>query len=244
LARTAVFAFTALIVFGISNPVHAQVATAYINPVGKFTPYSGAPFGLVSWGMDFDVNLPVLVTNLGTYDFQQDSVFLHDVSVGIFNRDTQALASNVLTFTTSSPGSLQLGSRFKSLGPALLLTSGFHGSIVAFGITEAGSGGEPLVDESNQNSPTWSLNDSGGLLSFVGTSRLVSSSSLTYPTTPDTFVVHPAFAPNQYMAGTFQFTAVPEPGSLTLLGVALLSVLRFSRRQAKSLRDSGTDRVN
>ncbi len=206
---------------------------AYVNPAGPFNTYVGSPFGTVPWGMDFDVNSPVNVSALGSYDDLQDGVFLHDVVVGIFDRDTQNLVGATQTFSTASPGALIGGSRFKSLASPITLPAGFHGSIVAWGITEANSGGEPLVDESN-NTPTWTLDTGGGLLSFVGTSRLLAtgSASITYPSVPDTFVVHGSYASHQYMAGTFQFAAVPEPSTIALAGLAIAVVsAAFYRRR-------------
>jgi hypothetical protein len=202
-----------LFVAGFVATPACAVFTAYINPAGSFTAYTGGPFGTIPWGMDFDVNAaPVSVTALGVYDFLQDGNFLHDVIVGIYNRDTQTLFGTTLTFSSASPGTLEGGSRFKQLSSPLQLTAGFHGSVVAWGFTETGSGGEPFIDESN-NTPTWTLDTGGGLLSFVGTSRLLSSgsASITYPTVPDLFFTHSAFARNQYMTGTFKYTAIAKP---------------------------------
>lgn len=211
---------------------------AFINPAGTFAPYSGAPTGTPPWGMDFDVNAsPVLITSLGSFDYQQDGVFLRDVVVGIYDRDTQTLVGSTQTFSTASPGALLGGSRFKAVSSPFVLPANFHGSIVAWGITELGSGGEPVVDESNNN-PTWTLDTGGGLLSFVGTSRLLGSpgsGSITYPTVPDLNFVHPAYAKNQYMAGTFQFVAVPEPSTL-VLGFAGLAVLGLATLRKKTRR--------
>ena len=166
---------------GLSGkPAHGAFI-AYVNPAGNGNSFAGGPTGLASMGMDFDVNSAITVTSLGAFDFAQDGQFLHDVVVGIFDRDTQSLVGSTVTFSTASPGTLIDGSRFISLSTPLQLSSEFHGSIVAFGYSSTGGGGgEPFVDESN-NVANWTLNDGGGLLSFVGTSRYSVTSSLAFP---------------------------------------------------------------
>jgi hypothetical protein len=115
--RTKWLFLVSTVLFGaefVATPAWA-VFTAYINPAGSFSPYTGAPFGTVPWGMDFDVNAaPVSVTALGAYDYLQDGNFLHDVVVGVYNRDTQTLVGTTLTFSSTSPGTLEGGSRFSS----------------------------------------------------------------------------------------------------------------------------------
>ncbi len=205
--------------------------TADVNPAGTFTPFSGTPFGLVNWGMDFDVNQPIFVTDLGAYDVDQDGIFNHEVKVGIFNRDTQTLLGFAGSFTSADPGTLEGGSRFKSLPTALVLPAGFHGSIVAWGYTVFGAGGEPLVDEAHQP-PSWTLDDGGGLLSFVGTSRYGTdvTPDIDYPTTPDIYFANPSYARNQNMTGTFKFTTVPEPTSTSFGTLAALALCLRRRR--------------
>ncbi len=178
---------------------------AFVNPTGNLPVYDGNPPGLLSLGMDFDVTAPIRITSLGAYDYLQDGIFSHDVTVGVFARDSGQLIGQPSTFTTADPGSLIQGSRFKSLASPILLPAGFRGSIVAFGYCSilGYAGGERFVDEYNSNPPRQSTSG-GGLLTFSA-SRYVGASSLFYATNIDLSFAHPDYSTNQYMAGTFVF---------------------------------------
>jgi hypothetical protein len=194
-------------------------------------------------GMDFDVLAPIYVTRVGAYDGRQnvpvvgqpgDGVQPIDevapivgdlidpflIEVGIFDRNTQTLvAGTFATVTGLAP--FDGKSRFVDIDDVFLGAGQY--SIVARGYSDAnkngnaGSGGTPP-----------SINDGGGLISFVGGARFsrgVEGSAFAFPTTIDG---GPA---NRYDAGTFEFVAVPVPSSLALLGLGLLMI---RRRFAKS----------
>jgi hypothetical protein len=58
-----------------------------------------------SFGMDFDVNSPISISELGVFDSAQDGL-LAPIEVAIYNRSSQSLASPVVTFAAGSgPGS-------------------------------------------------------------------------------------------------------------------------------------------
>lgn len=179
--------------------------TAYQNPAGTFPQFNGSPSGLVVLGLDFDVHRPIKVLRLGAFDYGQDGGFVHELEVGIFDRDTRTLVGPSVRFSTASPGSLVFGSRFKNLDFPIELKPGFHGSIVVSGYSSSMTAiGEPWVDEYNTVPWPQTTNDAGGAISFVS-SRGEETSEFKYPSILDTYVYHDGNDSHQYMAGTFDF---------------------------------------
>jgi hypothetical protein len=192
-------------------------------------------------GMDFDVLAPIYVTRVGAYDGRQevpvvgqlgdgvqpidevapivgDLVDSFLIEVGIFDRNTQTLvAGTFATVTGLDP--LDGKSRFVDIADVFLGAGQY--SIVARGYSDANKNGNAGIG----GTPP-SINDGGGLISFVGGARYgLEGNVFAFPTTLDG---GPA---NRYDAGTFEFVAVPVPSSLALLGLGLLMI---RRRLAKS----------
>lgn len=143
-------------------------------------------------GMEFNVNAPILVTELGVFDDLSDGL-LRDLSARLYDRTATASPVESIPFPMADPGWLVGGSRMKTLSVPRLLGPGFQGTIVADGY---GSGEQ---NGNRSSSPPWTTNDGGGLLSFVGTSR--------YGNTPGTYPGSPDGGPaNRYAAGTFAYT--------------------------------------
>jgi Ca2+-binding RTX toxin-like protein len=147
-------------------------------------------------GMDFDVNQPVVVTKLGVFDSGSDGLAV-PLTARLYNRDTQAEVTE-LTFAAGQTGTLVGGSRFLPLPAPVLLPAGFHGTIVAEGYSPSEPDGNFVAQPI-----TWTTNDGGGLLSFVGSSR--------FGFTPGAFPTNLDSGPaGRYAAGTFTFEQVSE----------------------------------
>ena len=178
--------------------------------------------------MDFDVNSPIVVSQLGVFDSAQDGL-IAPIQAAIYDRTSQATVSPVVTFSAGSgavAGTLLGGSRYLSIAP-LTLPAGFHGSIITFGYGDGINGeldGNTFGTAAGTPTFPWTTNNGGGLISFVGGGRFTDSggTAISFPTTIDT---GPA---NRYASGTFVFAAVPEPSSLMLCLAALLTALAIA----------------
>lgn len=176
-------------------------------------------------GMDFDVLSTITITQLGAFDSGLDGFSSGTVQVGIFNRNSGALAGTSASFIGNS-SVLSGNQRFIDVVDFTLSPGQY--SIVAVGFSATNRNGN---FQFGGTSPV--INTGGGLISFVGASRYSSSTSLTFPNLIDGGGV------TQYDAGTFQFTsAIPEPGtSLTLLMGVGLGLLVFGRGRSRGFGD-------
>jgi hypothetical protein len=86
------------------------------------------------------------------------------------------------------------------------------------------SASDPNGNIGNGSSPPSVMNTDDGLITFVGGGRYDSGATLGLPGTTDGGPV------NRYSAGTFEFTAAPEPGTLVLFGVAGAAGLLLRKR--------------
>jgi hypothetical protein len=165
--------------------------------VGKFLPETS----LFNYGMDFDVNRPIVITSLGLFDSGQSGwdvkgggPFFYDYAVELFDRRTQSSLGSV-QFTPDDPGTLIGGSRFKPLAKPLVLPAGFQGTIAANIATD---GNKPFGSYDKQP-VTWTTNNDGGAVSFVGSGR--HGVTGTFPIETD------SGPPNAYAAGSFLYSS-------------------------------------
>jgi len=155
-------------------------------------------------GHDFVVNSATTVTHLGVFDSDADGLG-RTLTAELWQRDDNSgtrLAQ--LVFTPSDPGTLVGSNRIQPLTTPILMEVGDY-TIVAHGY----GAGELAGNEGfgGPSSEFMSLDDGGGRISFVGTSRLGTRAG-KFPSTPDVGTV------NYYSAGTFQFTTGSSGGKV------------------------------
>ena len=217
------FPILALCVASVLTAAQAQVITAYKVQPGVVGAEPNPGENLII-GLDFDVVSSVKVVSLGVFDSKTDGIFGSELQVAILDRQTGALVTPQLSFTSADNGTALDGSRFKTLAAPVILPAGFQGSVVAGAYTT------PLGDPNGNavHQPMqWSFDDGGGLLTQVHFHYNFDydNSGLFLPTT-----THPGLPDPVFAAGTFQYEAVPEPGQFVVLfGVGLLGTALWRR---------------
>ena len=187
-----------------------------------------SPVSLQPWtgnlGMDFHVvDTPIVITSLGAFNGNSLGVFSQDVKVGIF--DLSGALQGSVTFVANQTYGFVVGTTdvFQDVTPILLGPGDY--SVVAIGYNDTDKNGN-----TNGGANYSGTDDGGGAITFIGTSRYDSGTSLQLPQTIDG---NPS---NRYDAGTFSFTATPEPGTFALFGVGgvIVGLIRRNRSQRRS----------
>ena len=147
----------------VSIVVSRETSTAYVvetNTVGSQSLPS--PFGL---GMDFVVTSPILVVHLGCFDSGSDGINRSSaLTTQIYNRNGSVpVVAASQGFSAEAPGALAGGSRFKPLPVPVVLTNGSY-SVVGYGY----DGNNRNANPGTGDAKTWSTEDGGGILLFVG----------------------------------------------------------------------------
>jgi hypothetical protein len=136
----------------------------------------------------------------------------------------------VTNHISAGSGTLIGGSRFLPITP-ISLPTGFQGAIITYGYgngTSAERDGNSFGAATGTPTFPWTINDGGGLISFVGGGRYSGSGgAIQYPVIADSGPV------NRYAAGTFAFSAVPEPSAIVLIvfGIVNLVACGWNRRK-------------
>ena len=172
-----------------------------------------------SLGLDFQVNTPISVSELGVFDNGLTSNLLgvdgqSGVTVQIYNiSGTPTLIGPSVTFTPTSAGFQVNGDAFMNVTPFLLGPGKY--SVVAFNDDNYNTFGAP-------NST--STENGAGLITFIGSSRY--GNGFTFPASTDSGPT------NKYDAGTFAFDLanVPEPSTFALFGLGAIALLARRRR--------------
>ncbi|WP_420863730.1 VPLPA-CTERM sorting domain-containing protein [Algirhabdus cladophorae] len=202
------FAIAAATALCLSTPAAAATVAYQVdaNTTGNQS-YTGV------LGMDFVVNQSIDVLSLGAFDADGDGLNRSTTLVTeLWSRDGnqsgQILAST--SFTSADAGTLVGGSLFKTIA-ALTLGAGQY-SIVSYGYNSVDQNGNKGV-----SAGTWTTNDAGGALSFVGGSRFGGTLGGTIGDTLD------SGPDDRYAAGTFSYeiSAVPVPAALPLMLIGL-----------------------
>lgn len=180
-----------------------------------------------SLGIDFVVNSTgAILSSLGAFDSNADGILsAGGITTQLWQRnnggtpndptdDTGTLIT-AETFSPAVPGTLEGSYRFKDLNTPLSLAPGDY-TIVAFGYDAAEMNGNIFTPDNVPYS-----DEGNGTISFVGRSRFGTAGS--FPDTPDSIAV-------QYMGPTFKFSALPEPGTVTLAGLIAAGLLLRRRK--------------
>ncbi|MDH7501542.1 MAG: hypothetical protein QHJ82_02355 [Verrucomicrobiota bacterium] len=175
-------------------------AIAYFTPMASGNQAFGG-----SLGLDFDLDNPIIVKQLGVFDDGADGLKLY-ITARIFDRETQTILAEV--YFAPGEGELIDGMRFKPLDQPLRLEAGFKGVIQADGY---GPEERLLNSNGNTNLIIWTLNDGNGSIRFVGSSRY----GINPGTFPDVIDAGPAA---RFAAGTFEYEILPpeRPGTPSL----------------------------
>jgi hypothetical protein len=187
-------------------------------------------------GLAFDINKPVVVSQLGAFDMDSSGhVALKGVdgtsgiTVFIVNRDTGLQFGPSVTFSPSNPGHQINGDAFLPIS-LLTLPAGFHGEIVAQNDPNYNTGGGANASST--------LNTANGAISFVYIPPPTPPATTPLPVGPrynGGFVVYPGNLDggpaNRYDAGTFMVTPEPSSCLLSALGLVGLVATWLKRRK-------------
>ena len=166
-------------------------------------------------GMDFDVvEFPIQVSALGVFDSNQDGIKAQDVFAEIWSRNNGgtpndpnddtggAVVVGPTTFSPGDDGTLLGGSRFKSVTPVTLNPGSYT-------ISAGNFNGDDSEVNLGYSGPAPTIHDGGGLLKFVGASRVGNEN------TAGTFPIFNGGGPEtRFHAGTFQYSLAVDPMKL------------------------------
>lgn len=173
-------------------------------------------------GLDFEVNVPILIDAMGYFDGSGDGVQGTGIRVAIRNRTGDSIVAGTDFTFTGMMGYLVNNNRFYDLTAPVLLEPGQYSVVAAgFGVLD------PNINLSfTDPAPKLGaiMNDGGGLISFVGHGRYGTYQNGNFVW--NDVVPGPTRPPNLFGAGTFRYSAaVPEPSFFGPLGLAFAAFL-------------------
>ncbi len=207
-----------------ADPAATEAFTATIS-VGNQT------YTSISLGMDFEVIDPhgITIRGLGVFDDNGDGL-LTSHYVRIYDLLDQSVVTSMNI--EAGQGALLGGYRYVSIPQVIALPFGFQGTIVAsYGIGNQDTAGNTHGFLNDVPPPIF---NGGASIINIGQSRY-SLNSYAFPETLDNW--YGGGPANRYQAGSFQYTANPEPGTMVLLGSVLAGAAwrrRKSRKAAKA----------
>lgn len=182
------------------------------------------------FGMDFNTNSAIQVTELGVFDNNADGVLNTDsptqpIVIQLWDLNNPSTPLAQLNFGGGSPigtDTVVGGGKvfFQTLATPLTLPAGGN-----YYISEDYSSAEQFFN-SGGNGATAPTPDGSGAITFVGGGRASFGHNYVFPSGGGGFI--DGGPPNRYAGPNFIFT--PEPASLGLLSIGALSLLARRRR--------------